>query len=140
MEVSMALFSGINYFAVAVSVVFAVVLGMVWYAPKVFYDVWLKEMGINRAGMDKKRAIMAMPVMLVSVILEMLGLAIIIKMTGGGFGNAVCVGIIYGVFMTAAINLSDSFFAQQSIRSWLISGGYKVIKILAAAVLLGLWK
>ena len=136
----MALFSGINYLVVLAGIVFAVALGMVWYAPKTFYNVWLKEMGIDSAKMDKKRAMMAMPVMLVSVICEMLSLAIVIKMTGGGIVNALTVGVLYSVFMSGIINLSDSFFAQQSLKSWFISDGYKVIKVLVACTVIGLWK
>ena len=136
----MALFSSINYLAVLADIVFAVVLGMVWYAPKTFYNIWLKEMGIDSAKMDKKRAMMAMPVMLVSVICEMLSLAIVIKMTGGGIVNALTVGLLYSVFMAGIINLSDSFFAQQTVKSWVISDGYKIIKVLVACLVIGLWK
>ena len=138
----MALFSGINYLAVLAGVVFAVALGMVWYAPKTFYNVWLKEIGVDPEKLDRKspRAMMAMPVMLVSVICEMLSLAIIIKMSGGGIMNAMTVGVLYCVFMSGIINLADTFFAQQSTKSWLISDGYKIIKVLVACVVIGFWK
>jgi len=39
----MVLFSGINYLTVFAGIVFAVALGMVWYAPGTFYNIRLKE-------------------------------------------------------------------------------------------------
>lgn len=137
----MEIFKSINYLAVLGSVAWAVVLGNIWYSPKVFFNVWAKEAGLKKGKpgkSDRKKMITAMGTMLATTIIEMLSLAIIIELLGGGIVKAVHAGVIISIGMMAATRLSETFFEQRTIKSWLIQSGFNTLSIIGASVIIGL--
>lgn len=45
----------INYLAVLVSAVLGFVIGMVWYSPFLFGNIWMKLSGISKTSMEKSK-------------------------------------------------------------------------------------
>lgn len=46
----------VNYLAVLVCGLLSMALGMTWYAPKVFGNTWMKEIGASTADIEKAKA------------------------------------------------------------------------------------
>jgi hypothetical protein len=130
----------VNYFAVLGSVVWAVILGNIWYAPKVFFNAWAREVGLKKPDIAPKQMMAGMGMMMLMTLIEMLSLAVIIEMLGGGIVKALHAGMLISIGMFAAIRLSESFFEQRSKKAWLISAGFNTISIMGASVILGLWR
>lgn len=106
-----------------------------------FFQCVGKRGGFKKGKTGKigqKKMITAMGTMLATTIIEMLSLAIIIELLGGGIVKAVHAGVIISIGMMAATRLSETFFEQRTIKSWLIQSGFNTLSIIGASVIIGL--
>lgn len=140
MQGCVKLLGEINYLAVFVSIVWAAMLGSIWYSPKVFFNVWAKELGLKMDNADRKQMVRVMGTMLVTTAVEMYSLAAVIAMLGGGIVKALHAGVLISIGMMAATRLSEANFEQRTLKTWLIQSGFNTISILGASVIMGLWK
>jgi hypothetical protein len=140
MEACYALIKSINFLAVLCGVIWAIIVGNIWYSPKVFFDVWAKELGLKKVKITKEAMMRGFGMMILMTAIEMLSLAGIITLMGGGIVKAVHAGLLISLGMMAASRLSEAFFEQRSVKAWLIQSGFNTISILGASVILGLWK
>jgi hypothetical protein len=140
MEACYALIRSINFLAVLCCVIWAVVLGNIWYSPKVFFDVWAKELGLKKQKMTKEKMMQGMGMMLAMTAVEMVSLAGLIVLMGGGIVKAVHAGLLISLGIMAATRLSEAFFEQRSVKAWLIQSGFNTLSLLGASIILGLWK
>ena len=51
----MAITPDINYWAVLVSAIVSMIIGMIWYNPSVFGSIWMKGIGKNEKDMQKDK-------------------------------------------------------------------------------------
>ena len=140
MEACFNLIKSINYLAVLCGVVWAIVVGNIWYHPKVFFNVWAKEIGLKKVKITKEAMMRGFGMMILMTAVEMLSLAGIIVLMGGGLVKAVHAGLLISLGMMAASRLSEAFFEQRSVKAWLIQSGFNFISVMGASVILGLWK
>lgn len=115
-----------NYWAVLVCVVFAIVLGSVWYMPKTFYGMYAKALGVESPSRpDRKKAMQSMMLLTLMTVVEMFGLAWLIGMAGGGLAHALVVGMLVSVFVALASRFGEWLFISKPYIVWTIPGGYK---------------
>ena len=137
----MHLLKEINYWAVGAGVVYSAALGMIWYHPKVFFNVWAQEIGLKISTPDRKKAMAGMQVMFVTTIIQVFSLAAVIYMASPvTLIRALHIGAFIAIGISAATRLSESLFEQRSIKAWLIQSGYRVLAILGCAAIIGIWK
>lgn len=130
-----------NYWAIGAGVVYASVLGMIWYHPKVFFAIWAREIGLKEHAPDRKKATAAMIVMLVTTIIQVFSLAAVIYMASPvNLVRALHIGAFVAIGISAGTRLSESFFEHTSVKAWLIQSGYRVAALLGCAAIIGLWK
>lgn len=130
----------VNIWAVLLGTVSSMVIGSVWYHPKVFYNTWARLAGIDLEK-AKTTAGQAMGSMFVGAFITNYVLAHVI-----GYMNAdtALEGVQTGWWMwlgfIGVVSVNEVFFGQRPVKLWLITAGYNLVNLLASGVILALWK
>ena len=131
--------SNINWLAVVVCVVVAMVSGFIWYHPAVFFKPWWR--GIGKEGMDTGGA---NPMIYVFTILaafvEAVSVALLLNVMGsntlaGGAGA----GFMLWLGFVAPTNLVNNLFAGRKWVVFFIEAGNHLLYLLAAGAILASW-
>jgi len=135
-----------NYFAIFTMALVNVVLGGVWYAPKVFGDAWSKLAGMTQEK-AKKGAGKALAWMVAMSILQAFVLSAVVQWvqagTGGlplNFFNGLMVGFYAWLGFTFTVVSSSYQFNQHPLKLYLIDLGYPLISMLVMGGVLAVWK
>ncbi|MBW3566819.1 MAG: DUF1761 domain-containing protein [Proteobacteria bacterium] len=128
----------INIWAVLAAAVSAFVLGGLWYSPRVFGKVWMRE-----AGMTEEKAVQGHPA-------KVFGGAFVLSLLAAGafalfigqiaWQEATLYGFMAGLFWVASSFGINYLFAQRSLKLWLIDGGYHTVQFTLYGLIIGLWK
>ena len=141
----------INYLAVLVSALAAIILGALWYGP-LFGKAWMKEAGltaddVQRAKTDPK----AKSAMMRSYVFMAVGALVMayvfahslvfasyyLEMTGVGSGLTAAFWNWLGFI--APVTLAPMLWEGKSAKYWVITGGYYLVSLGIMGVILGLW-
>jgi surface polysaccharide O-acyltransferase-like enzyme len=138
-------FAGINFWAVLVCAIAAMVIGFLWYSPFLFAGPWMRLMGIDPNDKAKlaelqKGAGKLYGLSFVASIASAVVLAKIIDITsvntilyGMKIGFAVWLGFVTTVQLTGAL------FSKQPAKLYLINTGYQLVCYLAMGAILARW-
>jgi len=129
----------INYLGVVLGVLASMIIGMVWYNPKVWGEQWIKLIGFKKKDLTDKQG---MPVMMtISVVfyfLVAITIAALLEMTSAsGTGDGVLMGAIIG-FVFGYGPLSVTYvYAKRRFELSMIDGGYIVVTTAVIGAILG---
>ncbi|QEE16857.1 DUF1761 domain-containing protein [Promethearchaeum syntrophicum] len=127
----------INIWAILVGVVIYMILGMLWYNPILFGDVWMKMLNFKKEELEMKPLDMVYTI--IGAILGTFFIAFIFELMGDytflkGLGlGAILAGII---FTTSS---SQVIYSKKHWKLFLIDAGYHATSVLLISMLLGLW-
>lgn len=148
----------INFLALLLSALSTLVVGFIWYNPKVFGTIWMKESGMTEEKMKGSNMILIFGVsivyaFLISFVLQM---AVIhqfgaLGMIGGDAANAkpsyeafmadygtafrtfkhgALHGFMTGLFMILPVVGVGALYERRSFKYVLISGGYWIVSLM----------
>ncbi|WP_310379211.1 DUF1761 domain-containing protein [Flavobacterium sp.] len=148
----------INFLALLLSALSTLVVGFIWYNPKVFGTIWMKESGTTEEKMKGSNMVMIFGVsiiyaFLISFLLQMLVIHQFgaLGMIGGDAANAkpsyaafmtdygtafrtfkhgALHGFITGLFMILPVIGVGALYERRSFKYVLISGGYWVVSLM----------
>lgn len=133
-------FSTLNWLAVIVSALVFFALGALWYNPKVFGTIWMKETGITED--DAKKANIAKTFGLTLLFSFIMALNLGLMLNAPEIGAAE--GAMYGFFAGFGwVAMSIFIFGQYEFRStryMLIHAGYTTLGLTLMGLILGAWK
>jgi hypothetical protein len=130
----------INWFAVVVSVVASMVIGSIWYHPKVFFNVWWKGIGKKEGEIGQASPAIWIFVVLASFV-EAVALAFMIQAMGArSVGSGALAGFMIWLGFVAPTNLVDKLFAGHGWKVWLIEVGDHLAYLLVAGIILSVWR
>ena len=134
----------LNYWAILVCGVFAMVLGAIWYGP-IFGKTWMRIIGAiemdeaKRKEMQKK----AMPLYLLQFVLVLGQLYVLSHLTGGsGFIGMKSALWIWAGFVMPTIAGACMWTNDSRSTAWtrfMIQAGYQLVCFLAFGYILGAW-
>jgi hypothetical protein len=135
-----------HFFVLVSAVVAHVVVGMVWYAPKVFGRQWARLSGFplsdTKLWEEKKKRIgkiyawsVAMAAIMAFVLLNFITLT---KMTTPG--DAVQLGFWFWFGFVAPTSFINTLFAETSKKLWAINAGYHLASLIAMSMAIILWQ
>jgi hypothetical protein len=132
----------INYWAVLLATLSSMVVGSIWYTPKVFGTYWMRQAGVTPSG-DATDAIRPIVVtLLVSFITAwvLAGAAYIsLDFYGGSFLlNTVVTAIILWAGFTAARFITHDAFDGRPAGLTVLNVAHEFVTILIMAVIIGL--
>jgi hypothetical protein len=133
-------FSAVNYLAVLVATVVAMVIGMIWYSPKVFGNWWIRE-----SGVDTKNPRYTM-------VQAMIGCAIVTFITAAVIAHLVLFlpvidvpNVMQFVFwawlgFTACFRVLHGLFEGKSVKLLAFICVYDLVIICAMGAVIALWR
>ena len=135
----------INYWAVLLATVSSMIVGSIWYAPKVFGNRWAKlaKVDLNR----DRTALQAWLPIFVAVIVSFLtawvlagAVSIAWHFYGGGYLlGALFTGVILWAGFTAARFITHDGFEGRPSSLTVLNLGQELVTIVAMALIIGVW-
>lgn len=133
----------INYLAVIAATLSSMVIGSIWYTPKVFGNYWMRKAGVTPSG-DAKDAVRPILVtLLVSFITAwVLAGAVFLAWDfyGGSFlVNALVTGLVLWAGFTAARFITHDAFDNRPVGLTVLNVAHELVTILVMALIIGVW-
>jgi len=137
---SLDVLGDLNWLAVIAATVAYFALGAVWYAPAVFGNLWMRSGGIQ-VPEQTQASMYAIPFftcLLASIAVGMLAAATNSDMAGEG----IVLGLVTGVGIAFSALFVTGFFDPQKPQAmvWVsVVGGYHIVGLVIAGVILSIW-
>jgi hypothetical protein len=132
----------INYWAVLLATLSSMVVGSIWYTPRVFGTYWMKQSGVTPSG-DAKDAVRPILVTLVVSFITAWVLAgaafISLEFYGGSFLlNTIVTAIILWAGFTAARFITHDAFDGRPTGLTVLNIAHEFVTIVIMALIIGL--
>ena len=136
-------FTGLNIVGVIVAFGFSFVSGAIWFGPKTFYPIWMKERGIASGQLKstQNKPALLFGGTILGVILQTLTLGLIINSiqhagTEISVASGAGIGLALGVGIAAFASLSHRLFGGESLKVWIIETANDAINLTVAGAII----
>jgi len=137
------IYTDINLLAVFVAGVAHMVVGMLWYSPVLFGNVWKRLMGIDDVKMEemkKKGMGKTMGISFVVALITAYALAYLLVLSGiTSAGAAAALGLIVGVGFVFTTGLTTVLYEERNTHVYLINAAYHTASFAIMAAVLTLF-
>ena len=136
----MAVNFGVNYLAVVVAAVVALVIGFIWYSPRVFGNRWMAYLGTTQAQLGNPGP----TGMLVGVVASLLNawvLAVLALNLGGkSLTDGVLLGVLAWLGFMATITAAQISFEKKSWGLWVLNNAHNLLVQVIMAAIVTAWR
>jgi ABC-type multidrug transport system fused ATPase/permease subunit len=133
----------INYWAVILATLSSMVVGSIWYTPRVFGNYWMKTSGVQPSGRAADAVIPMVVTVLVSFITAwVLAGAVFISQNfyGGSFlGNSVVTGLVLWAGFTAARFVTHDAFDRRPSGLTILNISHELVTVVIMSLIIGVW-
>jgi len=133
----------INYIAVVLATLSSMVIGSIWYTPRVFGNYWMKQTGVNPSGNSRDAVIPIIVTLLVSFITAwvLAGAAYISwEFYGGSFlVNSLFTAAILWAGFTAARFVTHDAFDKRPSGLTILNIAHEFVTVLVMGLIIGVW-
>ncbi|WP_022887099.1 DUF1761 domain-containing protein [Glaciibacter superstes] len=133
----------INYWAVILATLSSMIVGSIWYTPKVFGNYWMKMSGSKPSGKTSDAVIPIVVTLLVSFITAwvLAGAAYIAwDFYGGNFlVNAIVTALMLWAGFTAARFVTHDAFDQRPGGLTILNISHELVTVVIMAIIIGVW-
>ncbi|TXK17090.1 DUF1761 domain-containing protein [Homoserinibacter sp. GY 40078] len=132
----------INYIAVVLATLSSMIVGSVWYTPKVFGRYWMREAGIVESEMGSAvRPIIVTLIVSFITAWVLAGAAFISYSFYGGsfFWNSVLTAVILWAGFTAARFITHDQFDRRTTGLTVLNCAHELVTVVVMAVIIGVW-
>ena len=127
------------WIGIIVAAVVAFLLGGAWYSPPLFGNRWMTALGKTKEELGAPGP--AMAITFLTALVTSIGVALIEQRLILSTMGAVRLGLTLGVLIQGASMLSDQAFTKTSRELLYIQAGYRILMLVAIAVVLQLvWR
>jgi hypothetical protein len=158
----------INFLALFVAALSTLVVGFIWYNPKVFGTIWMKESGMTEEKMKGGNMLLTFGVSLlyaffISLILQMLTIHQFgaLGMVGGdpsiakpsyeafmadygtafrSFKHGALHGFMTGLFLVLPVIGTNALYERRSFKYTLVTGGFWIVCFMIMGGIICAWK
>lgn len=136
-------FTDLNFIGVLVAFAISFISGAIWFGPKTFYPIWMKERGIANGQLttQQNKPALLFGGTIIGVLIQTLTLALIINslqhsgveiglLDGAGIGFALGVGI------AMFASLSHRLFGGENLKVWLIETANDALNLTIAGAVI----
>ena len=120
-------FTGLNLLAVLAAFVVSFISGAIWFGPKTFYPIWMKERGIASGQLttQQNKPALLFGGTIIGILVQTLTLALVInslQQNGADIStlDGATIGLALGVGVAMFASLSHRLFGGENIKVWLI--------------------
>ena len=136
----MAVNFGVNYLAVVVAAVVALVIGFIWYSPRVFGNRWMAYLGTTQAQLGNPGP----TGMLVGVVASLLNAWVLAVLALNLGGKSVTDGVLLGVLawlgFMATITAAQISFEKKSWGLWVLNNAHNLLVQVIMAAIVTAWR
>ena len=132
----------INYAAVVVAAAVEMVIGMLWYSPALFGNMWMKEAGRTPADMEagKKHMPKLMAMAAVGALVMSYVLAHVLDLIGVELvKDAVSTAFWIWLGFVATVHLHSVLWDGKSWKYFAINAGYSLVSLIVLSLILSQW-
>ena len=136
-------FTGLNLIGVLVAFFVSFISGAIWFGPKTFYPVWMKEKGVasGQLNENQNKPVLLFGGTIVGVLIQTLTLGLIINSLQHGQSNfgildGAGVGFALGVGIAMFASLSHRLFGGENIKVWIIETANDAINLTIAGAII----
>ena len=137
-------FTGFNFIAIVAAFGFCFVSGAIWFGPKTFYPIWMKERGIASGQLtaQQNKPALLFGGTILGLLIQLFVLALVINsLAGQGEATALqgaTVGLALGVGISMFSSLSHRLVGGESLKVWLIETASDGINLTVAGAIIAL--
>lgn len=136
-------FTGLNLLAVLAAFAVSFISGGIWFGPKTFYPVWMKERGIasGQLNSNQNKPVLLFGGTIVGVLIQTLTLALIINslqkyQPNLGILDGAGIGFALGVGISMFSSLSHRLFGGENLKVWIIETANDAINLTIAGAII----
>lgn len=140
----------INWLALVVASLSTLVVGFVWYHPKVFGTIWMKEIGMTEEKAKNSNMALTFGVSVVLAFLVSFFLITILFMGGPPemphgsaefmtFKHGAAHGTMLGLFVVLPVIVTNGLFEQRSFKYMMVVTGYWVVSFAIMGGIINGW-
>ena len=136
-------FTGLNLIGVLVAFFVSFISGAIWFGPKTFYPVWMKEKGVasGQLNENQNKPVLLFGGTIVGVLIQTLTLGLIINslqqdQSNFGIFDGAGVGFALGVGIAMFASLSHRLFGGENIKVWIIETANDAINLTIAGAII----
>ena len=136
----MAVNFGVNYLAVVVAAVVALVIGFIWYSPRVFGNRWMAYLGTTQAQLGNPGPT-GMLVGVVASLINAWALAVLALNLGGkSVTDGVLLGVLAWLGFMATITAAQISFEKKSWGLWVMNNAHNLLVQVIMAAIVTAWR
>jgi len=127
----------INIWAILVAGIVKFMIGATWYAPKVFGNVWMREIGLKQEDLKDPK----IPVLITAILglLTAFSLAVVMALAGVSGISAVALSLVIAIGIVCTMISQGFLFDGRSFRLYMIYGGHYAVEIVVMGAIIGFW-
>ena len=136
-------FTGLNIVGVIVAFGFSLVSGAIWFGPKTFYPIWMKERGIasGQLNSNQNKPVLLFGGTILGIIAQTLTVALVITSlqhagTDIGITDGAGIGLALGIGIGAFASLSHRLFGGESLKVWIIETANDALNLTVAGAII----
>lgn len=136
----MAVNFGVNYLAVVVAAVVALVIGFIWYSPRVFGTRWMAYLGTTQAQLGNPGPT-GMAVGVVASLLNAWVLALLsLNLGGTTLTDGVLLGVLAWLGFMATITAAQISFEKKPWGLWILNNAHNLLVQVIMAAIVTVWR
>ena len=135
--------NGLNFLGILVAFGFSFVSGAIWFGPKTFYPIWMKERGIasGELNSNQNKPFLLFGGTIIGVAIQTLTLGLIINSiqhagTDIGIIDGAGIGLALGVGIGMFASLSHRLFGGENLKVWLIETANDALNLTVAGAII----
>ena len=129
----------VNWLAVIVCVVLALISGFIWYHPKVFFPAWWE--GIGKAGEPGDPNPMIYVFTLIAAFVQAISISFMLNVMGGTTAaSGALAGFMLWLGFVAPTYLVNKLFAGHGLKIWAIEVGNHLVNFVLFGAIFGAWR
>jgi len=136
-------FTGFNFLGILVAFGFSFVSGAIWFGPKTFYPIWMKERGIasGQLNSNQNKPVILFGGTILGVIIQTITLGLIINSlqhagTDIGISDGAGIGLALGFGVAMFASLSHRLFGGENLKVWLIETANDAMNLTVAGAII----
>ncbi|HLD81782.1 MAG TPA: DUF1761 domain-containing protein [Patescibacteria group bacterium] len=130
----------LNYAAIIVSVIASMILGMIWYSPAMFGNMWMKLSGLKKEDIKKEEANKGMFASAVAALVMAAVLSQFVILTSADtFDEGAKVAFWLWLGFVATVGVSEYIYTKRPAKLFVINMGYHLASMLLMGGILASW-
>ncbi len=137
-------FTDINYWALLVSAIATMILGMIWYNPNVFGSAWMRLSGIvmpSKEEMKQKGMTASYILAFIGAIVTSIIISHMLTWTGAvSITDGLLLSFIVWIGFIATSMLGSVLWEGKPWTLYILNAGYQLVSFALTSIILILWK